>query len=73
MSPVYLIGKTAKHFSSSKTRCKAILVCPYWASAKFYLSIVAKFIRFVKYYYTIKDARRYIKLADYKKSYIGSE
>ena len=28
--PVYLIGKTIKHFCSSEAGCKAILVCPYW-------------------------------------------
>ena len=74
--PVYLIGKAIKHFCSSKTGCKAILICPYWASATFWPLIVTKFNslqKFVKDYFIIEDARRYIKLGDYKKSYIGSE
>ena len=35
--PVYLIGKTIKSFCSSKTGCKAILVCRYWTSTSFWL------------------------------------
>ena len=34
--PVYLIGKTIKHFCSSKTGSKEILVCLHWASATFW-------------------------------------
>ena len=74
--PVYLIAKTIKHFCSSKTSCKAILVCPYWTSATFCPLIVTKFNSlqiFVKDYFIINDARRYIKLGNYKESYIGSE
>ena len=74
--PVYLIGKTIKHFCSSKAGCKAILVCPYWTSATFWPLIVTKFNslqKFVKDYFIIKDPRRYIKLGDCKESYIGSE
>lgn len=32
---VHLIEKTIKHFCSSTTGCKVILVCPYWTSATF--------------------------------------
>ena len=74
--PVYLIGKAIKHFCSPKAGCKAILVCPYWTSATFWPLIVTKFNslqKFVKDYFIIKDPRRYIKLGDYKESYIGSE
>ena len=74
--PVYLIGKTIKHFCSSKAGCKAILVCRYWTSATFWPLIVTKFNslqKFVKDYFIIKDPRRYIKLGDCKESYIGSE
>ena len=74
--PAYLIGKTIKHFCSSKTGCKAVLVCPYWTSAAFWPLIVTKFNslqKFVKDYFIIEDARRHIKLGDYKKSYICSE
>ena len=59
--PIYLIGKTIKHFCSSKTDFKAILACPYWTSAKFWPLIVTKFNslqKFVKDYFIIKDARR---------------
>ena len=74
--PVYLLGKTIKHFCASKTGCKAVLVCPYWTSAAFWPLIVTKFNslqKFVKDYFVTEDARRYIKLEDYKESYIGSE
>ena len=74
--PVYLIGKTIKRFCSSKTGCKAILVCPYLTSATFWPLIVTKFNslqKFVRGYFIIKHARRYIKLGDYKESCIGSE
>ena len=74
--PVYLLEKTVKHFCSSKTGCKAILVCPCWTSATFWPLIETKFNplqKFVKYYFIIKDARRYIKLGDYKKSYVDTE
>ena len=57
--PVYLIGKTIKHYGSSKPGCKAILVCPYWRSATFWLLIVTKFNsfqKFVKDYFN--DARK---------------
>ena len=67
--PVYLIGKTTKHFCSSKVGCKAILVCPYCTSATFWPLIVRKFNslqKFVKDYFIIKDPRMYIKLGDYK-------
>ena len=70
--PVYLIGKTIKRFCSSKTGCKTILVCAYWTSATFWPLIVTKFNslqKFVKEYFIIKDARRYIKLGAYKESY----
>ena len=76
MPPVYLIGKTIKHFCSSKAGCKAVLVCPYWTSATLWPLIVIKFNslqKFVKDYFIIEDARSYIKLWDYKESYIGSE
>ena len=33
--PVYLTGKSIKHFCLSKAYCKAILVCPSWTSATF--------------------------------------
>ena len=72
--PVYLIGKAIKHFFSPKAGCKAILVCPYWTSATFWPLIVAKFNslqEFVKDYFNIKDARRYVKLGDYKEFHIG--
>ena len=65
MPPVYLIGKTMKHFCLLKTGCKAILVCSYWTSATFWPLIVTKFNslqKFVKDYFIIKDARSYIKL-----------
>ena len=76
MPPVYVIGKTIKHFCSSKTDCKALLICPIWTSATFWPLIVTKFNslhKFVKDCFIIKDAKRYIKLGDYKESYIGSE
>ena len=72
--PIFLIGKTIEHFCSAKTGCKAILVCPYWTSATFWPLIVTKFNslqKFVKDYFNIKDARRYIKLGDYKEFHIG--
>ena len=65
--PVYLVGKAGY---------KAILVCPYLTKATFLPLIVTKFNslqKFVKDYFIIKDAKRYIKLGDYKESYIGSE
>ena len=73
--PVFLIGKTIKHFSR-KAGCKAILVCSYWTSATFWPLIVTKFNslqKFVKDYFIIKDPRRYIKVGECKESYIGSE
>ena len=76
LPPVFLTRKTIKHFCSSQTSCKGILVCPYWTSLTFLPLIVTKFISlqtFVKGYFIIKDARMYIKLEDYKESCIGSE
>ena len=58
-----------------KTGYKAILVSSYWTSAIFWPLIVTKFNspqKSVKDYFIIKDARRYVKLGDYKESYIGS-
>ena len=40
--PVYLIGKTIKHFCSSKPGCKTILACPYWTSPTFWPLIATK-------------------------------
>ena len=74
--PVYLIGKTIKHFCSSKTECKAILVCPYWPSATFWPLLVTKcnsLKSFIKDFFVINDVKRFIKHGDYKNSYIGSE
>ena len=60
---VYLIGKTIKHFCSSKTGCKAILGYPYWTKATFWPLTVTKFNSlqtFVKDYLIINDTRRNI-------------
>ena len=65
-----------KHFCLLKTGCKIILVWPYWTSATFLPLMVTKFNslrKFVKDYFITEDARRYIKLGDYKDSYIVSE
>ena len=53
-----------------------ILVCPYRTSSTFWPLIVKKFNSFQKFrkvYFIINDTRRYIKLGDYKESYISSE
>ena len=62
--------------NSSKPGCKTILVCPYWTSPTFWPLIATKsnsLQKFVKDYFIIKDARKYIKLGDCKESYIDSE
>ena len=73
--PTYLIPRPIKHFLKSRTKSKAILICPYWPSAPFWPLLASgdnTYFPFVKHVYLIENPATCIKLGDSKKSILGS-
>ena len=74
--PTYLVPRAIKHILKSLTKSKAIPISPYWPSAPFWPLLSPSghdtYFHFVKDVYLIENPAACIKLADNKKSILGS-